>query len=85
MSGAIQNMTRDQLQMTKEEAKRRAQETAQQKANEAKEEFGRRAFETLEEYFPEQTRARRKQNSLQMLMVGVAIGILVRHFLSRGS
>ena len=85
MSGSIQTMTSDQIQATKEEAKRRAQATAQKKANEAKEELGRRAYDTLEEYFPEQARARRKQNRLQLIMVGVAVGILVRHFLSRGS
>lgn len=85
MSGAKQSGTRDQLQATKERAKRRAQTTAQLKADEAKEEFGRLAFDTLEDYFPEQAEARRRQNRLQLIMVGVAVGFLIRHFLSRGS
>lgn len=85
MSGAKQSGTRDQLQATKERTKRRAQTTAQLKADEAKEELGRLAFDTLEEYFPEQAKAKRQQNRLQLIMVGVAVGFLIRHFLSRGS
>lgn len=85
MSGTKQSGTRDQLQATRERAKQRAQATAQLKADEAKEEFGRLAFDTLEEYFPEQAKARRRQDRLQFIMVGVAVGFLLRHLLSQGS
>lgn len=85
MSGATQSGTRDRLQATRERAKRRARVTAQLKADEAREELGRLAFDTLEDYFPEQARARRRQNRLQLIVVGVVVGFLVRHLLSQRS
>lgn len=61
----------------------RAREKVQQRADRAKEELGRRTFERLEEYFPEQARARRRQNGARAFLVGVAVGILLRHLAGR--
>ena len=61
------------LETAQVRARERAQQAAQQTADGAKEEFGRRAFDTLEEYFPEQAE-RRRQNQTTMFLVGLAVG-----------
>lgn len=71
------------LEANQSRTKERARRTAQRKADEAKEEFGRLAFETLEEYFPEQARERRRRNGLQLLGVGLAVGFLLGFLLGR--
>lgn len=67
------------LESTQEQARARAQRAAQETASQSKSEFGKRAFDTLEEYFPEEAEARRRQNrtTLLLLLVGVAIGFLL--------
>lgn len=85
MSGAKRSQRSDPLEATRERAKRRAQHTAQRTAEEAKEELGRLAFETLETYFPEQAEARQRQSRWQVLLVGVALGFLLRHVMGRRS
>lgn len=71
------------LETKKAEMKDRAQRTAEQKTSEAKEEFARLAFEKLEEYFPEQAESSTQQDQLTPILVGVAIGFLLRHFIGR--
>ena len=85
MLGTKESESQDQFQETKEWAKRRAQETAEMKADQAKREFGRMAFNALEEHFPEQATAQRDQNRLQYIGAGIAIGFLLRHLLGRRS
>ena len=62
------------LETTQQRARERAQRAAQQTADGAKEEFGRRAFDTLEEYVPEQAAERRRGNQTTMFVVGLAVG-----------
>jgi len=62
------------LETAQVRARERAQQAAQQTADGAKEEIGRRAFETLEEYFPEQAAERRRENQTTMFIVGSAVG-----------
>lgn len=71
------------LEANQSRTKERARRTAQRKADEAKEEFGRLAFETLEEYFPEQARERRSGERLEVLAVGVAAGFVLGYLLGR--
>ena len=62
------------LETAQVRAKERAQQAAQQTADGAKDEIGRRAFDTLEEYFPEQAAERRRQNQTAVFLVGLAVG-----------
>ena len=71
------------LETQQAQARERAQIAAQQTANEAKEEFGRMAFEILEEYFPEQARGRRREDRLMALAAGIAVGFVLRHLVGR--
>ena len=71
------------LEAQRSRTRERAQRTAQRKADEAKEEFGRLAFDALEEYFPEQARERRRRNGAQLLVVGLAVGLLLGYLLGR--
>ncbi|WP_227376315.1 hypothetical protein [Haladaptatus halobius] len=66
-----------------EATQERARERAQYQVERAKDELGRQLFLVLEDHFPEQTKARRQQDSLQMFVVGVAVGILLRHLLNQ--
>lgn len=71
------------LENTQARFKERAQQTAEQKKSDAKEEFGRMAFDTLEQYFPNQAETRTREDRVTPLLVGIAIGVLLRHFLGR--
>lgn len=66
-----------------ESVKKRAEHEAQQQTDVVKEEVGRRAFDLLEEYFPEEAKTRRRRGQAQTLVVGVLVGILFRHLLGR--
>jgi len=61
------------LESAQTEAKVRARRPAQQTADEARSELGEWAFETLEEYFPEEAQQRRRQERVTVL-VGAALG-----------
>lgn len=67
------------------EAKERARTVARRTAEEAKEEVGRIALDTVEEYFPEQAKKRRRRRYARLLVVGFGIGFLARHLLGRRS
>ena len=71
------------LETRRAQTKERAQRTAQRKADEAKAEFGRLAFDALEDYFPEQARQRRRRNGAQLLVVGLAVGLLLGYLAGR--
>ena len=67
----------------RQRAKRRAKEEARRQRENAKAEIGEWAFDTLESYFPEQAAARRRQTGAMTFVVGVAVGVLLRHLMSR--
>jgi len=71
------------LETTTEKTKERARGMAEEKADDVWAELGRLVFEILEEYFPEEAKARRQQNQMQILFVGIVIGFLLRHSISR--
>lgn len=79
------SQARDRIENTQSRARQRAQTVARQKVDDAMEEFGRLAFDTLEERFPEQAKARRRQERVQLLVAGFVAGFLLRHFLRRRS
>jgi len=66
-----------------ESVKKRAEHEAQQQTAVVKEELGRRAFDLLEEYFPEEAKTRRRRGQAQTLAVGVLVGVFIRHLLGR--
>lgn len=66
-----------------EQTQERAQHTAERTTSEAREEVGRRAFETLEQFFPEQAASRNQRNRVLPLLLGVAIGFLLRYYMDR--
>lgn len=82
-AGRSQDEFADWLDQAKARYRDRAREEVQHRTDTAKEELGRRAFETLEEYFPEQARSRRRQSGAKAFLVGVAVGILLRHLAGR--
>lgn len=51
---------------------------ADRQAGVLREELGHLAWDTLEEYFPEQAKARRRRHRLRMLAVGVVLGLAAR-------
>ncbi|MFC7132750.1 MULTISPECIES: hypothetical protein [Salinibaculum] len=66
-----------------ETAQSQATVHAQETAREAKTEVGRRAFELLEEYFPEQAQERRQQDRAAPFVVGFAVGFTLGVLVSR--
>lgn len=69
------------LEQAKARARESAQREARQQADLLKDEVGRMAFDVLEEYYPEEAKSRRRRQRLQTLIVGVGLGILLRHLL----
>ncbi|AGN02757.1 hypothetical protein L593_14090 [Salinarchaeum sp. Harcht-Bsk1] len=65
------------LEQSQTEARERAQQAAQETATEARTQLGRRAFDALEEYFPEEAEQRQQNNRGQLLAVGFAIGFVL--------
>lgn len=80
-----QSQARDRIENTQARARERAETVAKQKVDDAMEEFGRMAFDALEERFPEQAKARRRPDRLQFLAAGFVAGFILRHFLRRRS
>jgi hypothetical protein len=66
-----------------ESVKDRARRGARQQAGLARQEVGRRAFDLLEEYFPEEAKSRRQRNSASVFLLGLAVGILLRQLAER--
>lgn len=64
-------------------AKKRARSEAQRQASYAKDEFGRMVADAVEEYFPEETRARRRRMARRAFFAGVAVGFLLGNALRR--
>jgi hypothetical protein len=80
-----QSQAGDRFETTTSRAKQRAKQATRQTTAGAKEEFGRLAFDALEERFPEQAKERRQGNRLPLLVAGVVLGFLLRHFVGRRS
>jgi hypothetical protein len=76
LSGPRQDETMPE--QTQTEPTGRAQEVAQQTADDARAEFGRWAFETLEQHFPEQAPSRNRRRPVAVFVAGVAVGLLLR-------
>lgn len=66
------------LDEARERARERAATEADRQTSALKDELGTIAWDTVEEYFPEQAKARRREQRLRALAVGVAIGLGVR-------
>lgn len=60
-----------------------AREKFTQQREQMKEEIGTQVFEILEEYFPEQSKAQRRAYAKKALLLGIAIGFLIRHLADR--
>lgn len=71
------------LDDAREQARERAVIEAERKANTLRDEFGELAWDTMEEYFPEQAKARRRQQRVRALAIGLVVGLAVRTFASR--
>ena len=71
------------FETTQQQVRERAQEVAQETAEQTRSEVGRRAFETLEEYFPEAASARTRRDRVAMLVVGFALGLIFGVLVSR--
>lgn len=70
------------LDEARERARERATIEAERQADALKAELGTRAWETLEAYFPEEAKARRRQQWIRAMVVGVALGIGARAAIS---
>lgn len=66
------------LDEARQRARQRAEFEAERQANALRAELGTRAWEALEEYFPEEAKARRRRQRLRALIAGVALGLGVR-------
>ena len=66
------------LEHARDRARERATIEAERQADVLRDELGELAWDTLEAYFPEQAKARRRRQRLQALAAGVAIGLGVR-------
>lgn len=75
------------LETTQERAREVAQQASRMTPTEARDEFGRRAFDVLEQYFPEAAAERRRpegwEDWLPYLVVGVVIGFALGSRLRR--
>lgn len=60
-----------------------AREKLTQQREQMKDEIGTQVFEVLEEFFPEQSKAQRRAHAKKALLVGIAIGFLLRHLVDR--
>lgn len=61
----------------------RAREAAKRRSEKLRARFGQTAFDVLEEYFPEEAKSRRRRHGLKVFLVGMAVGILLRHLADR--
>lgn len=66
------------LDDARERARERAATEADRQTNALRAELGEFAWKTLEEYFPEQAKARRRRQRLRALAVGVVVGLGAR-------
>lgn len=69
------------LEQTREQTADRAQ--TERRVRSFKEKFGTILLDTMEEYFPDQTRARRQRSAARAFAVGIVVGALLRHVVSR--
>ena len=70
-------------QYSTEQVKSLATEEAKKQANGARDELGRIVLKATEEYFPEHTQAKRREQLAQGAAVGFAIGFVLGYLLSR--
>lgn len=61
----------------------RARREARHRADAARAEVGARAFELLEEHFPEHAKSRRRRDRLRTFVLGVVVGVVVHHLVGR--
>lgn len=66
------------LDEARERATERAAIEAERQADALRTELGTRAWETLETYFPEEAKERRRRERIRALVAGVALGLGIR-------
>lgn len=71
------------LETTQQQAKEQARRAAEATAEQTKAEVGRRAFDTLEEYFPEEAKHRYRERQTAMLVIGFGLGFIFGILLGR--
>lgn len=59
------------------EARERARFAAERRAEAAKRRIGEMALNTVEGYFPEEARSRRRRTAQRAFLLGVGVGILI--------
>lgn len=65
------------------QVKERAKEEAARQVDNVKQDFGTRVVDATEEYFPEETKERRRRDTVRGFLVGVGIGFLLRYAFGR--
>lgn len=65
------------------QVKERAKEEASRQVDNVKQDVGPRVVDATEEYFPEETKERRRRDTVRGFLVGVGIGYLLRYALGR--
>jgi hypothetical protein len=71
------------LEEQRELAVERAQQQAERQAQQMKTEFGDLVLDAVEDYFPRQAQARRRQLVARSFAIGFAAGLLVPRLLGR--
>jgi hypothetical protein len=71
------------LEEQRELAVERAQQQAERQAQQMKTEFGDLVLDAVEDYFPQQAQARRRQLVTRSFAIGFAAGLLLPRLLGR--
>lgn len=80
-SSQLLNGSRTDPSRVKTQAKQRARMEADRQTEQLKARLGEYAIEAVEEYFPEQYRAKRRAELAQVFVGGLLLGLLVRELL----
>lgn len=75
----MEDMTDDIVTQVKD----RAKEEASRQVDNVKQDVGPRVVDATEEYFPEETKERRRRDMVRGFLVGVGVGFLLRYALGR--